>query len=228
MTGGELVFCQLQLVRTDDLGIEHVFDVHWKISTQSLFANLLTFDELDAEAVPIEPLGPDARGAGRAHSLLLACIHPVMHHRNVERLIWLYDIHLLVSTMPGVDIRRFAALAIRKEVAGICARQLHRAAERFGTRLPPDLLPVLSAAPDGERSAVYLQTGRRWHHEFWWSLRSLGGWRDRVRLVREVLLPSPQYMLDSYHLSASGVLLLPFLYVHRGVHGAFKILTRRK
>ena len=228
MTGGELVFCQFQMVRTDDLGVQHVFDVHWKISTQSLFANLLTFDELDDDAVPIEALGPDARGAGPAHSLLLACIHPVMHHRNVERLIWLYDIHLLVGSMPAVDIRRFATLAIRKGMTGICARQLQRAAERFDTRLPPDLLRTLSAASAGEESAAYLRPRRRWHHEMVANVRHLERWADRVRLLREVLFPSPKYMLDSYHLGASGVLLLPVLYVHRNVYGAFKILTGRK
>jgi putative nucleotidyltransferase-like protein len=228
MTAGELVFCQFQMVRTDDLGIQHVFDVHWKISTQTLFADVLTFDELDAEAVPIEPLGADARGAGWVHALLLACIHPVMHHRNVERLIWLYDIHLLANRLPTDDIDRFTTLAIGKRVAGICARQLRRASERFHTRLAPDLVRALSAESDRERSAVYLRSGRRWHHEMMSNVRHLERWRDRARLMREVLFPSARYMLDTYHLGASGVVLLPALYVHRTVHGAFKILVGQK
>jgi hypothetical protein len=45
MSGGELVFCQFQMVKTDRFGIQHVLDVHWKISTQSLFADLLTYDD---------------------------------------------------------------------------------------------------------------------------------------------------------------------------------------
>ncbi len=227
MTDGELVFCQFQMAKTDRLGIEHVFDVHWKISTQSLFADVITFDEISAESVPIRALGPSARGAGGAHALLLACLHPVMHHRNADRLIWFYDIHLLVSRLPPPELERFASLAINKGMACICAHQLTVTSERFHTRLPA-VVATWSAAATAEPSAIYLRARRRWHHELWWNVRGLGRWRDRVRLLREVLLPSPRYMLDSYHLGASGVLLLPVLYMHRGVHGAVKIVTGRK
>lgn len=228
MTPGELVFCQFQMVKTDRLGIQHVFDVHWKISTQALFADVLTYDEVHGESVPIEALGPHARGTGWVHGLLLACIHPVMHHRDLERLIWLYDIHLLVTRRPVIDWRPFSVLAAAKGVAGICARQLSLSAECFHTPVPADVLVSLSAASDGEPSAQYLQPRRRWHRELLWNVRALDRWRDRVRLLREVLFPAPGYMLDAYHLRASGLVLLPVLYVHRGVHGAFKILVGRK
>ena len=227
MTDGELVLCQFQMVKTDGLGVEHVFDVHWKVSTQSLFADVVTYDEISDESVPIRPLGPNARGAGGAHALLLACLHPVMHHRNVDRLIWFYDIHLLVNRLPAIEVERFASLAIDKGIAGICARQLTVTSERFHTPFP-DALASWKEPTTREPSAVYLRVGRRWHHELWWNLRNVGGWGDRVRLMREVLLPSPRYMLDSYHLGASGVLLLPVLYMHRSAYGVFKIITGRK
>ncbi len=226
MTGGELVMCQFQMVKTDRFGVEHVFDVHWKISTQSLFADILTYGEVSDEAVPIEALGSTARGAGGAHALLLACIHPVMHHRNIDRPIWFHDIHLLVSRLPTADLERFGSLAVSKGVSAICARQLALTSECFRTGRTV-ILPPRSVAAN-EPSAIYLSARRRWHHELWWNVRSLRRWRDRVRLMREVLLPPPQYMLDSYHLRAPGLLLLPVLYVHRGVHGAVKILTGRK
>lgn len=227
MTDGELVFCQFQLLKTDRLGIEHVVDVHWRISTQSLFADVVGFDEISAESVPIRALGPSARAAGGAHALLLACLHPVMHHRNVDRLIWFYDIHLLVSRLPAADVERFAALAVEKGIAGICAHQLTVTSQRFHTRLPA-AVATWPAPATPEPSTIYLRGGRRWHHELWWNVRALGHWRDRVRLLREVLLPSPRYMLDTYRIGASGVLLLPLLYVHRNVYGVLKILTGRK
>ena len=227
MTDGEQLLCQFQVVKTDRPGVEHVFDVHWKISAQALFANVLTYDEISEDAVPIRALGSNARGASGAHALLLACLHPVMHHRNVDRLIWFYDIHLLVSRLPAGEVERFASLAINKGIAGICARQLTVTSRCFHTPLT-DIVARCAAAASDEASAIYLRPGRRWHHELWWNVRSLGRWRDRVRLVREVLLPSPQYILDSYHLGASGVILLPVLYVHRSVYGALKILTGRK
>jgi hypothetical protein len=228
MSGGELVFCQFQMVKTDRFGIQHVLDVHWKISTQSLFADLLTYDELAAESQPLPVFGTAASATGWAHALLLACLHPVMHHRHVERLVWLYDVHLLMTHLSATDVGRFASLAVRKRVAGICARQLTLASTRLGTYVPPELWSTLTAVAEQEPSSIYLRPGRRWHHEMWWNVRDLGGWRDRLRLLREVLLPAPNYMLRAYHLGASGVPLLPVLYLHRGVYGAFKILVGRK
>lgn len=227
MSGGELVFCQFQMVKADRFGIQHVLDVHWKISTQSLFADLLTYDELAAESQPLPVFGTAARATGGTHALLLACLHPVMHHRNVDRLIWLYDVHLLMTRLSAKDIGRFASLAVRKRVAGICVRQLTLASTRLGTSVPAELWSTLTVAAQ-EPASIYLRPGRRWHHEMWWNIRSLGGWRDRIRLLREVLFPAPNYMLRAYHLGASGVPLLPVLYVHRGVSGAFKILVGRK
>lgn len=228
MADGELVFCQFQMVNTDAFGIAHVFDVHWKISTQTVFADLLTYDELRAQAVEVPGLGPHARAAIGVHALLLACVHPVMHHRHADRLIWLYDIDRVVRRLSGTELLAFAELAVNKGVAAICARQLSVVIARFGTPVSSDALARLASAAKSERSATYLRPNRRWHHEFLWNLQSLGGWRDRVRLLREVLFPNPQYMLEAYGVRFAGPFVLPALYVHRCAYGAFKILIGRK
>ena len=226
---GELIFYQFALARNDRYGVEHVFDFHWKVSTQSVFADLLTYDELAADAVPIPALGPHARGAGPVHALLLACLHPVMHHRNVERLIWVYDIHLLASRLSAAKLEQFADLAIAKEVGAICAYELALARSWFGTWIPDHVMRRLDSAGN-EPSAAYLGPGRRWHHEFVASVSGLRRWQDRLRLVTEVLVPSPRYMLGSYGVGnrAWGFALLPALYLHRNVHGIWKVLVGRK
>ncbi|HUR32683.1 MAG TPA: nucleotidyltransferase family protein, partial [Vicinamibacterales bacterium] len=220
--------CQFQMIRRDGFGIDHAFDVHWKISTQAIFADLLTYDELLAEAVPVPSLGPHARAAGHLHALLLACIHPVMHHRNSERLLWLYDIHLLATRLPDGDLERFTQLAIAKHVARICRHQLSRCATRFGTPVPARLLASLEADRGVEPSEIYLRQDRRWHDELASSFKGLPRWRDRARLLREVILPGPGYLLKTYGLTRWGFLLLPVLYSHRCLRGFFRILTGRK
>jgi hypothetical protein len=228
-SGGEFVLCQFSLEKQDRFGVAHAFDFHWKISTQSVFAELLTYDELAGDAVPVPALGPHARAAGPVHALLLACVHPVMHHQNVERLMWIYDIHLLASRLSAADFERFADLAVAKRVSAICARQLDIARSRFGTSIPDDLPLRLASVPEPEASAAYLRHGRRWHHEFISSMRGLPHWKARLRLVREVLLPSPQYMLDSYGFTSPlGFVLLPALYVHRNIYGMWKVFVGRK
>jgi hypothetical protein len=228
LSGGELIFCQFAMEKRDRFGVDHAFDFHWKISTQSVFAGVLTYEELAAAAAPVPALGSCARAAGPVHALLLACVHPAMHHRNVERPIWLYDVHLLVSRQTEPELERFAASAVEKRMAVICAHQLTLTRARFHTRVPDCVMEKLSADREVEPSAVYLQPERRWHHELASNVRGLGRWTDRLRLLREVLFPSARYMRQVYQLDGAGVMLLPALYVHRCVFGAWKIVRGRK
>jgi len=195
---------------------------------QTLFADVLSYDELLNDSVAVPALGAHARTACGAHALLLACIHPVMHHRNTERLIWFSDVDLLVRCLLDEELRRFAALAISRQVAAICARQLSIAIDRFHTPVAADVIEMLTQAPAGEPTIVYLRPQRRWHQELLWNIRHQRRWNDRLRLLREVLFPNAQYMLDAYRVGARGAVLLPALYVHRCAYGAFKILMGRK
>jgi hypothetical protein len=226
---GELLFYQVALKRTDRFGLVHTLDVHWKISTQSLFAGLLTFDEIAASATALPALGADARGAGPLHALLLACVHPVMHHRQAHSLVWVYDVHLLASRLSASQFDRFADLALKKQVAAVCAHQLRLAARLVGTRIPDRPLRRLDAAGTFEASAAYLRPDRRWRDELVWNLQGLSSWRDRARLLREVAFPSPGYVLRAYRIaSPAGAALLPALYLHRLATGGWKVITGRK
>ncbi|HUP39586.1 MAG TPA: nucleotidyltransferase family protein [Vicinamibacterales bacterium] len=226
---GEAIFCQFEMCRLDEFGVEHVCDFHWKISTQPVFANVLTYDELRQRAIDVPALGPHAVASGPMDALLLACVHPAMHHRNVERMLWMHDLHLLASSLPEADLLTFTALASEKKIARICAHALRSAQRLFHTRVPESVVRGLDRA-GAEPSAEYLAAGRRWHDELRSSLRSLPSVTDRLRLLREVLFPSPSYMFGAYRLTSHrlGVVLLPALYLHRHLHGAWKICSGRK
>jgi Uncharacterised nucleotidyltransferase len=226
---GELLFCQFPLQRSDDYGLTHTFDFHWKISTQPVFADVLGFDEIADQAVSLPSLGVHARTACAEHALLLACIHPVMHHRNTESLVWIYDVHLLASRLsPEFD--RFTELAIARQVSAICAQQLRAARRWFQTSIPDSALMKLFDARALEPSAAYLHPDRRWGDELISSMEALPRWRDRMRLLREVTLPGPAYMFKAYDLppSALAITVLPALYAHRLAAGAWKVMTGRK
>lgn len=228
---GEFLFHQFEMAKDDAFGVPHALDFHWKISTESVFADLLDYEELAGESASVPALGPHARGAGRVHALLLACVHPVMHHRDHERLIWLYDIHLLASRLAPPEFDGFARLALRKGVATICAHELNLACVRLGTRVPERVMGALAAPGRGdEPSAAYLEPGRRWSDELASNLGGLPRWGDRIRLLREVAFPAPGYMLRAYRLDrvAAAGALLPALYVHRGLRGLWKVLRNRK
>ena len=78
------LFSQFEMQKVDGFGVCHVFDMHWKISTQPVFDSVLTYGEMLPRAQPVPALGPHAMTAGLVDALLLACIHPVMHHQNAR------------------------------------------------------------------------------------------------------------------------------------------------
>jgi hypothetical protein len=223
------LFSQFHMEKTDAFGVHHVFDVHWKISTQPIFADVLTHEDIQSRAVSIPALGPTAFGPSAVDALLLACIHPVMHHQNTERILWAYDSHLLASRLTPAEFAAFVLRARQKHIAAVCAHALRLAHRLFATPLPAGLMIELSAAAD-EPSAEYLASHRRWHHELASSVRGIPRFADRARLVREVLLPSTRYMIGVYGLPDRPLIkwLLPAFYVHRNVRGAWKILTGKK
>ena len=49
--------------------------------------------------------------AGAADALLISCVHPVMHHRDDDRLIWSHDTHVIASAMDAGQWSSFVELA---------------------------------------------------------------------------------------------------------------------
>jgi hypothetical protein len=223
------LFSQFEVQKVDRFGVCHTFDVHWRISTQPVFADVLTYQEMLLRTVAVPALGSAAIAPHTADALLLSCIHPAMHHRNAERFLWIYDTHLLASRLEHDEFDAFVRRAARKKVMAVCAHALSRAQALFQTAVPADVIGQLSIAAD-EPSAAYLASHRTWRHELASSVRGLPRIGDRLALLREVLLPSPAYMLGAYGLRDKpiGPWLLPALYVHRNVRGAWKILMGKK
>ena len=216
---GELVTCQSAFIKGDRHRVQHVYDIHWKIADPQLFANLLSVDELEPSAVGVPALGEHARAIGDVHALLLACVHRVAHHNDSENLMWIYDIHLLASSMDEEQLRRFARLAADRNVKAICARGLALADQWFHTGLSGNLVAELGGRSDRrEPSETYLRSRLRKVDILLSDLRALPEWRGRLKLLREHLFPPATYMLQSY--AASSRALLPALYTHRFVRGA--------
>lgn len=224
---GDHVLQQAMYERRRDGVLVHTVDLHWRVANPQVFADVLTFEELRADAVPLAALGRQARGAANPHALMLACVHRVAHHRDDESLIWLYDIHLLASSLSDGEWPAFAALAREKGTLAICLVGLDRAAAHFGTAVPPAIREALSAAVPGaapEPTALFLRRGRAQLSTLISDLTVLSSWRQRARLIREHLLPTARYMREVYAPSSRAP--LSWLYARRAIRGAWRWLRR--
>ena len=221
---GDLVMPQLDYEMQDERGVWHIYDVHWKLACPQAFAHLLTYDEVSAEAAAVSALGPHARRPSDVHELFIACVHRAAHHAGDEKLIWLYDIHLIAERLGSAGLARFAQLAIEKQVSGICAAALADARRLFDTRLPADLVDRLEshsiAVEESSRSFLHGQTRLA---VLLSDLTLAAGWQERFRLIRQHAFPEPAYMFRMYNTSFRA--LLPALYTRRLVAGGWKWLA---
>jgi hypothetical protein len=228
---GEFISYQTTWSRSDKFGATHDLDVHWRVNNSQVLAKLFSYDELASRATLLPALGPDARALTPVDALLFACIHRAGHvnapyyvdsvaHFEIDRLIWLYDVHLLVSRMSAEELDEFATLAGAKRIRAICRDALLRTSERFATRLPSHVLEALSNTGLAEPSACFL-TGSRMR-QMTYDFGALEGWGDRIAWLKELAFPSARYMRWKY--ADAAITWLPILYARRGLSGMARLV----
>jgi hypothetical protein len=216
---GERVTHQFQYSRIDTAGVACEFDFHWRLANPALFSDLLTFEEIARDAVNVPALGRTGRAPSPVHSLFIACMHRVAHHDDGDHLLWLYDIHLLATSLTLQEWRVFESLTVRTQMRAVCGKGLRLAADLFGTRVPPAIRDAFAGAPL-EPSAAFVGGGLSRLDIELSNFRHLSGWRARGQLVWQHLFPDRRYMLNAYH--ATNAMWLPALYAHRIARGAVR------
>ena len=224
---------QINLSKTDRFGLAHTLDVHWRISNSEVFSEVLVWEEAHRRSVALPALGAHAHGLYCLHALIHACIHRASHfhapyyvddvaYLERNRLIWLYDIHLLVGALRVADWTLFANLALERAVSGVCRDTLQAAEEMFATAIPSQVWEALSRPRRAELSAQLL-IASPWRAA-WVDLWAQRGLKERLHFLRDLVLPSPAYMFRKYNERRAWV--LPYLYVRRVLEGIPRRLRR--
>jgi hypothetical protein len=209
--------------RADRFGVEHVYDLHWDITNTPVVRGALGVGELLERSIPLPRIGSAARAPSHPDALLLACIHRVAHHHDSDRLIWLYDIHLLRERMPAAEHETFWRRAAERRVAVICERSIELADQWFA-RAPHDrAADWLAAMPDDEPSAAFLDRNRSRGAVLAADLKALG-WRSRLERLRDLALPPAEFMRATF--PGAPRYALPWLYLYRGARGVVRLFHR--
>ena len=198
----------------------HEYDLHWDIANSPLFAPALRFEDLLRSAIAIPALGEHARGLSHPDALLLACIHRVAHHHDLERLIWLVDIALLRDRMSREEHARFWRRAADARVVGVCVRSFALADEWLSPSFPPEDFLSAEELTRAEPSRAFLDPDLRYAGVMFANLRALP-WSARVQRLWQLAFPPPEFMRQTF-----GRGLLPWLYVRRGARGVGRLFRR--
>lgn len=208
------VIRQHMFYRVDANRIMHSYDVHLDITNNATTAGVLQYAELRERAVAIPALG--ALAPSLEDALLYACVHRVVHHHDADRLIWLYDIHLLYDT---VDRELFWRRAAERRVITVCRHSIGLAREWFGGETGEMPRPAAD-----EPSAVFLDHNRSRAALLAGDLAALSSWRQRLRVIGTLAFPPVEYMEQAFGIRSRA--LLPVFYLWRGLRGLLRLFRR--
>lgn len=228
---------QRNYVRNTGADVGHqevVIDLHWRLSNREGFASCFTFDELNAASQPVATLGPHARTLDPVHALILACMHRATHiaapysvhgipYREPNRLIWLYDILLLCGAFSDEEWDRAANLIADKQLRAVCRDALSASQGILGASVPARLCEQIAKPSPTEPTARYLSP-EYWRSHMLADLLACRSMAQQLALIGEWAVPPSSYILERHQ--ARSRWLLPFLYLHRALHGLYKLLQR--
>ncbi len=216
---------QQAYIKIDDFKVQHVFDVHWSISNRELFKNILTHQELLSRAEPLVPLSSKAMVFSRVDSLLMGCIHPVMHHHDCEDKTWIQDIILLSKKMSKENWQQVIELAKDKGILKILYRGLRLASENSRDSVPTFILAELRKYNLYEPTQIFLEGNLSDYRIMAMDLMAKPDFASRFNYLSAVLFPPKDYLLAKYNANNYFFRIFWFiLYLRRFVMGLSKKL----
>jgi hypothetical protein len=231
---GDFMSYQATFTQTEASGSSHSLDLHWRVNNCQLVARLFSYEELRARAQSVPELSPHAFAASSVDALLLACMHRSKHkqapyivdgvaHYSGNRLIWLYDIHLLALKLTQDEWHEFIDLATRKGLRAVCLEGLSLAQTCFSTPVASEVIEALARPGQPEPIAQYMESSAI--RRLWMDLCAINGWRSKLGFLTEKLFPPASYMHQLY--PDAGSAALPWLYLRRATDWLFGHLKGR-
>ena len=224
----EYINTQMTYARKTVQGLTCRYDLHWQVSNCNRdFSRKFNTGKLFACAEAVPALGENARTLSKADALILACFHRAGHFSHSgDRLIWLYDIHLLCQALTAQEGARFHQRAEELQMVSLCIDAIQTAQFWFRTILSEELKNLLQERAEPEAAAFLLGKDRKEgiRKRAVLELRRMSAWQERFSYILQNLFPPPDFMLWRYQKEKK--IILPWLYVRRFAE-AVAILLRR-
>ena len=233
--GGDIVKSEVLFQKEDLAGIQHDFDVHWRVNSSAFIQKLFTEDELFHRSVSAPELGSGARRMGNLDALLFACVHRRLHidgdthiylnddaYPVIDRLIWLFDIHVLFGTLEHADMRALLQMARDKGLFPVLNEALQSAQARLGTDIPEWVKVELETQEDDLPGRYLCASPAR---KLTMNFIATEGLIRKAAFLRELIFPPPDYMRTRFVQGRYD--WLPMLYWRRVRSGIRKLFVRR-
>jgi hypothetical protein len=169
----------------DDCPVPLPIDLHWRPSNSAALAFTIDVPQILNRSTALP--GSSLRGVDPVDAFCLAAVHAAGHHHHEVRAVWFADLVRLATALDDDDLRTLASRSSEWGITSVVRWMIAETARVVGWG---EAEQMLRAVPrhTGERSAIVLIRSQRWA-----DLQSLG-WRGRAGYLRELLLPSREYM----------------------------------
>ena len=173
-------------------------DLHCKLLNTPIFGDVISFDELWQDAMPLPGLPRCVQGLSPVHALVHACLNRALDLAAGEPdpLKLHYDVHLLAARLDAEAWLRFSVLVRERHICGACVRMFSETTQAFGTRFPEPLLAQLRACSLDE--PLDWQRLQDWRYMQWRSFLALPHWGDRLHWLYERMFPTPSRVQGRY------------------------------
>jgi hypothetical protein len=182
----------------------------------------MNYSTISKKSIPIPDLSPNARCMDDGHALIHACVHSAQHFSHLgDRLIWLYDIHLLLQNLDYVNLSRVVDLARHTEVIDLLAHGIIRSRYWFRSDIPEEIVEELSSCVDKNSSPLLvenLELGIA--NRVIFNMGEIDGLHNKVRYILQRLFPPPDHLLQTS--GYTNPIVIPLLYGQR-VYSAMRL-----
>jgi hypothetical protein len=198
-------------------GGQVALELHWRLIGPEFDIRSPSLDVFWQTGQPVDQKNPTLMHLSPEANLLYLSAHLALQHGFLSaRLIWLYDLFLILSRCQ-IDWHLVVALARQLNWADPLFVCLVAVQDYFGLVLPPSALESLRCASDPRTADLVrrkaLSSGS--HAVDIWSHWERSGWsaKTRIRMAVAELFPTPSYMRSRYKIRPTYI--WPFYYPYR-------------
>lgn len=194
---GDLIAYQSGYSKTLSKHSKIYIDLHWKVSNRQCLALAFSTTDIIQNAQTVQNGTINFKIPSNVDGILLACQHRLGHHHSEERLIWLYDIHLLAESLDPMQWSDFLHKAKQLRIANLSFNALNRAQRLFATDIPSDTIEKLSVlCQRDEPSAIFLDRALSNRKILLSDISSITSLTAKLRFVIETAFPSKDYIQE--------------------------------
>jgi hypothetical protein len=220
---------EFSMIKNLSKGVCVNFDIHLKISNSKIIEDLLNYDEL-FEATD-QTTFPNINLNSKPYSLIHAVVH-LLHHRasgDLIKLIWYYDIYLLIENLGQAEKKELETLIKKKELIVVFLECLKLTTFYFKSTKINSLIEWCEQ-PNIKRinNIKYQHLLRNTYgiRGLWLTLANTKEAINKWTIIRETVFPPKEEIYLKYGKNNKTPIIL--LYIKRIFFGIIKYITPKK